>query len=187
MKAILAAASLALVMVTGCGDDSSPGTPTPPVDTTDTLHILAVSPEGGTVDQLWPMVNVQADAELDPISIVLGAVTLSEAGTVLTPVFTLLGDRRAFTMDVAMLPQQQAYVLQLGTSLRGTGGETLIPAQTVTFGTRAPRVADIAPGSPQLRQWIAVDAQNGRHVLSIDPAGGSITYGTCRSLDRCHR
>jgi hypothetical protein len=39
------------------------------------------------------------------------------------------------------------------------------------------------PGSPQLRQWIAVDAQNGRHVLSIDPAGGSITYGTCRAID----
>ena len=182
MKAILVTASLALIMVTGCGDDSGPGTPTPPVDPTDTLHILAVSPEGGTVDQLWPIVDVQADVELDPISIVLGAVTLSESGTVLTPVFTLLGDRRAFTMDVAMLPQQ-AYVLHLGTSLRGIAGETLAPAQTFTFSTRAPRVADILPGSPQLRQWIAVDAQNGRHVLNVDPAGGSITYGTCRAID----
>ena len=182
MKAITIIASLALSMVTACGDDTGTGTPTPPIDVTDTLHILAVSPEGGTVDQLWPMVDVRADTELDPISLVLGAVTLAEAGSVLTPVFTLLGDRRSFTMDVAMLPQQ-AYVLQLGTSLRGTGGATLTVAQTVTFSTRAPRVADIAPGAAQLRPWIAVDAQDGRHVLSVDAAGGSITYGVCRAMD----
>ena len=55
MKAILTTAALVLLIVLGCGDDSAPGTPTPPVDPTDTLHILAVSPEGGTVDQLWPI------------------------------------------------------------------------------------------------------------------------------------
>jgi hypothetical protein len=136
------------------------------------------------VDELWPMVQVQADAPMAPmapIPLVLGAATLSEQGTGLTPVFTLVGDRRTFSMDVAMLPAQE-YVLHLTTSLQGTGGEMVAEAQSVTFTTRAPRIADIVPGAT-LRQWIALDGEGGRHVLSIAVPGGTITYSACRAAD----
>lgn len=143
---------------------------------------MSIAPSAGTVDELWPVVQVQADAPLEPLPLLFGAATLSEQGTALTPVFTLVGDRRTFSMDVAMLPAQE-YVLQLATSLEGTGGERLATPRTVTFTTRAPRVADIVPGSASLRQWIGLDAQGGRHVLSVDAPGGAVTYSTCRTAD----
>ncbi|HEX5818863.1 MAG TPA: hypothetical protein VFY20_08285 [Gemmatimonadales bacterium] len=177
------AVCILVALSTACGADSSSGGPTPPpVASTDTLSIVSISPADGTVDLLWPTVQVQADVPLEPIPLVLGAVTLSENGVALTPVFTLVGDRRTFSMDVAMLPGQE-YVLELTTSLQGTGGEKLATAQSVTFATRAPRVADIVPASASLRQWIALDAEGGRHVLSIDASAGTVTYGTCRTAD----
>jgi hypothetical protein len=121
---------------------------------------------------------------VDPSTITSSTVTLTRAGTTIPASVSVAADAKSLVLSAAMVPEV-AYTLALTTAIKSVAGGSLAAASSTTFTPRAPRSADIAPQDAFLRQWITLDAQGNRHVESVDPGHGVVSYSRCSVGSDC--
>ena len=83
-----------------------------------------------------------------------------------------------------MLPGAQ-YTLALTPALKSAAGGSLATTATTFFSPREVRGIDVVPQFPFLRQWLSLNAQGTRHLLTIDPTRGIASYSRCAAGADC--
>jgi hypothetical protein len=161
------------VLSVACGDSGAG--PPPPVG--GELTVDSIRPALGTTAELWPKVTVYFSDPLDPTTVTGSSLTITQAGNGLPTTFHIAPDGQSVTLDAPLLPAT-TYTVSATTAVRATTGTPLTPFQS-TFTTRTPSPISIVTLSHSAIQRLVPDVSGRAHLVTLDPAGGTLYYSTC--------